>query len=141
MTLPALSPDQAEAWDAIAEALAQTGIDLASEEVAPAKDGKGRVMAVIGKAGSGKTLLLAELTKALKAAGVDLVSGDYEGKKRKDRRTVAILAPTNKAAFVLRMRGVAATFFTLSISRPDCCENSAGVLPEGYRPCAASSFQ
>ena len=109
MTLPALSPDQAEAWDAIAEALAQTGIDLASEEVAPAKDGKGRVMAVIGKAGSGKTLLLAELTKALKAAGVDLVSGDYEGKKRKDRRTVAILAPTNKAAFVLRMRGVPAT--------------------------------
>ena len=26
MTLPALSPDQAEAWDAIAEALAQTGM-------------------------------------------------------------------------------------------------------------------
>ena len=35
-------------------------------------EGKGRVMAVIGKAGSGKTLLLAELTKALRAAGVDL---------------------------------------------------------------------
>ena len=54
MTLPALSPDQAEAWDAIAEALAQTGIDLASEEVAPAKDGKGRVMAVFGKAAAGQ---------------------------------------------------------------------------------------
>ena len=109
MTLPALSPDQAEAWDALAAALEESGIDLVSEEIAPPKPGKGRVMAVIGKAGSGKTLLLAELTKALKAAGVDVVSGDYEGKKRKDRRTVAILAPTNKAAFVLRMRGVPAT--------------------------------
>lgn len=109
MTLPALSPDQAEAWDAIAAALMDAGIDLVSEEVQPPTEGKGRVMAVIGKAGSGKTLLLAELTKALKAAGVEIVSGDYEGKKGKDRRTAAILAPTNKAAFVLRMRGVPAT--------------------------------
>lgn len=109
MTLPSLSPDQADAWDAIASALDDAGVDLVSEEISPPVEGKGRVMAVIGKAGSGKTLLLAELTKALKAAGVDLVSGDYEGKKRKDRRTVAILAPTNKAAFVLRMRGVPAT--------------------------------
>lgn len=109
MTLPSLSPDQADAWDAIASALDDAGVDLVSKEISPPVEGKGRVMAVIGKAGSGKTLLLAELTKALKAAGVDLVSGDYEGKKRKDRRTVAILAPTNKAAFVLRMRGVPAT--------------------------------
>ena len=109
MTLPALSPDQAEAWDAIAATLEQAGIDLSAQETTPAAEGKGRVMAVIGKAGSGKTLLLAELTKALKAAGVDIVSGDYEGRKRKDRRSMAILAPTNKAAFVLRMRGVPAT--------------------------------
>ena len=66
-------------------------------------------MAVLGKAGSGKTLLLAELTRALVAAGVHVVSGDYESKRRKDARTVAILAPTNKAAFVLRTRGVPAT--------------------------------
>ena len=46
------------------------------------------------------------LYKALQAAGVDIISGDYEGKKRKDRRTLAILAPTNKAASVLRMRAV-----------------------------------
>lgn len=89
--------------------LGTAGIDLVSEEIAPPQPGKGRVMAVIGKAGSGKTLLLAELTKALKGTGVDIISGDYEGKPRKDRRTVAILAPTNKAAFVLRMRGVPAT--------------------------------
>ena len=38
-----------------------------------------------------------------------LSSGDWEGKRRKDRRTLAILAPTNKAASVLRNRGVPAT--------------------------------
>ena len=50
-----------------------------------------------------QTLLLAELYKALKEAGVDIVSGDWEGKRKKDRRTLAILAPTNKAASVLRI--------------------------------------
>ena len=108
-TRPSFSPDQAEAWDALAEALAVAGIDLLSEELAPAQPGKGRVMAVLGKAGSGKTLLLSELTRALVAAGVQVVSGDYESKRKKDARTVAILAPTNKAAFVLRTRGVPAT--------------------------------
>jgi hypothetical protein len=60
----------------------------------------------------GKTLLgqdLAELVEALTEAGVEVVSGDYEGRRRKDRRTLAILAPTNKAASVLRLRGVPAT--------------------------------
>ncbi|MDO5611999.1 MAG: AAA family ATPase [Paracoccus sp. (in: a-proteobacteria)] len=109
MTLPALSPDQAEAWDALAEAFAQAGIDLTAEEILPPQPGKGRVMAVIGKAGSGKTMLLAGITRALRDAGVELVSGDYEGRRRKDRRTLAVLAPTNKAAFVLRTRGVPAT--------------------------------
>ncbi|MFC0813277.1 ATP-dependent RecD-like DNA helicase [Paracoccus panacisoli] len=106
---PTLSPDQADAWDALAETLAAAGVDLVAEEVRPAAEGKGRVMAVLGKAGSGKTLLLAELTRALAAAGVQVVSGDYEGRRRKDARTVAVLAPTNKAAFVLRTRGVPAT--------------------------------
>ncbi len=67
------------------------------------------VMAITGKAGSGKTLLLAELYKALEAAGVQIVSGDFESKKSKNKRTLAILAPTNKAASVLRLRGVPAT--------------------------------
>ena len=47
--------------------------------------------------------------KALEEAGVDIISGDWEGKRRKDRRTLAILAPTNKAASVLRNHGVPAT--------------------------------
>jgi len=107
---PALqfSHDQAEAWDRIAEALAAAGVDLANGALSP-EGGSRRVLAVVGKAGSGKTMLLAELCKALAAAGVDTVSGDWEGRRRKDRRTLAILAPTNKAASVLRGRGVPAT--------------------------------
>ena len=103
------SHDQAEAHDRITDMLRQSGIDLDDSLLTPPRDGKSAVMAVIGKAGSGKTLLLAELYKALEEAGVDVVSGDWEGKRGKDRRTLAILAPTNKAASVLRMRGVPAT--------------------------------
>jgi exodeoxyribonuclease V len=111
MTLPALtfSHDQAEAFDRIAEALRGFGVDIEEGILTPPTEGKTRVIAVLGKAGSGKTLLLSELTKALEAAGVDIVSGDYEGKRKKDGRTLAILAPTNKAASVLRNRGVPAT--------------------------------
>jgi exodeoxyribonuclease-5 len=89
--------------------LKSAGISLADDLLLPPKTSKSQVMAVTGKAGSGKTLLLAELYRAMVAAGVDIVSGDYESKKRKDKRTLAILAPTNKAASVLRLRGVPAT--------------------------------
>ena len=104
-----LSDDQAEAHDRIAEALRAVGVDLDEGLLTPPGAGRDTVMAVIGKAGSGKTLLLAQLYRALEEAGVDVVSGDWEGRRRRDRRTLAILAPTNKAAFVLRMRGVPAT--------------------------------
>ncbi len=109
--LPTLtfSDDQAEAYDRVAASLLSMGIDLAEGELTPRAEGKASVLAVIGKAGSGKTMLLASLYKAMQAAGVDIVSGDYEGRRRKDRRTLAILAPTNKAASVLRLRGVPAT--------------------------------
>ncbi len=103
------SDDQAEAWDSMAEALRGSGIDLDDSLLMPPKSDTSSVMAVIGKAGSGKTMLLARLYEALEEAGVDVISGDWEGKKRKDRRTLAILAPTNKAASVLRNRGVPAT--------------------------------
>src|SRR6056297_757064 len=103
------SPDQAEAHDRIAEALRGVGVDLDDSALAPPREGRRAVMAVVGKAGSGKTLLLAALCRALEEAGVDVVSGDWEGRRRRDRRTLAILAPTNKAASVLRMHGVPAT--------------------------------
>jgi exodeoxyribonuclease-5 len=111
MSLPAItfSEDQAEAWDRIADLLRGAGVDLLEGTLTPDAGGKARMLAVLGKAGSGKTVLLAELSRALTEAGVETVSGDYEGKRRKDRRTLAILAPTNKAASVLRGRGVPAT--------------------------------
>ncbi|MEX0348742.1 MAG: AAA family ATPase [Paracoccaceae bacterium] len=104
------SEDQAAAFDSVTEMLRHAGIDL-DEETLRLSSGAERsgVMAVIGKAGSGKTLLLAELYKALEGAGVHVVSGDFESRKARERRTLAILAPTNKAASVLRLRGVPAT--------------------------------
>ncbi len=111
MNAPAVifSDDQAEAFDRVAAELLGVGIDIAKTTLTPQADGKATVLAVVGKAGSGKTMLLGSLYKALLSAGVDIVSGDYEAKRRKDRRTLAILAPTNKAASVLRLRGVPAT--------------------------------
>ncbi|MCC5972516.1 MAG: AAA family ATPase [Rubellimicrobium sp.] len=111
MNVPALtfSPDQAEAWDAVADLLRGAGVDLEDQLLTPPQGEATAVMAITGKAGSGKTMLLAALVRALREAGVDLVSGDWEGRKRRDRRTLAILAPTNKAASVLRARGVPAT--------------------------------
>ena len=111
MTLPKVtfSDDQAEAFDALAAMLRQSGIDLDDSLLMPPRDSTSSVMAVMGKAGSGKTLLLAHLYNALAEAGVEVISGDYESRRRRDKRTLAILAPTNKAASVLRMRGVPAT--------------------------------
>ncbi|RVT82782.1 ATPase [Rhodobacteraceae bacterium CCMM004] len=106
---PALSDDQSAAVDHLAEMLGGAGVDLHAGAVRPMAEGGARVMAVVGKAGSGKTLLLAHLYKRLQAAGVEVISGDWEGRRRRDRRTLAILAPTNKAASVLRTRGVPAT--------------------------------
>jgi len=105
----ALSDDQASAFDAVADMLRSAGIDLDDSLLMPPKSTATSVMAITGKAGSGKTLLLAELYKAMEAAGVEIVSGDYESRKKRDKRTLAILAPTNKAASVLRFRGVPAT--------------------------------
>ena len=103
------SDDQASAYDSIAEMLRGAGVDIEEGMLTPSREGGSGVMAVTGKAGSGKTLLLAELYRALAEAGMEVVSGDYESRKRRDKRTLAILAPTNKAASVLRLRGVPAT--------------------------------
>ncbi len=103
------SEDQAEAHDLVSELLREAGVDLEAGRLAPDPGKNSRVMAVVGKAGSGKTLLLSELYKAMEEAGVEVVSGDWEGRAGQDRRSLAILAPTNKAASVLRARGVPAT--------------------------------
>ncbi|TCP39935.1 ATP-dependent DNA helicase [Rhodovulum marinum] len=111
MSVPALvfSDDQAEAHDRVAEMLRGVGVDIDAGALTPRAEGKEALLAITGKAGSGKTMLLSRLVGALEEAGVETVSGDYEGRRRRDRRTLAILAPTNKAASVLRTRGVPAT--------------------------------
>lgn len=111
MSTPAVtfSLDQATAYDAVVEMMRSAGIDLDDALLTPPQDGDATVMAITGKAGSGKTLLLASLYRAMKSAGVDIVSGDYESRKRPGKRSLAILAPTNKAASVLRLQGVPAT--------------------------------
>ena len=104
-----LSSDQAEAYDSVSQLLQAAGIDLNNSQLLPVASDKSAVMALIGKAGSGKTLLLSQLYEVLADIGIELITGDYESRKRRDKRTLAILAPTNKAASVLRMRGVPAT--------------------------------
>ncbi|MBK5933739.1 exodeoxyribonuclease-5 [Rhodovulum imhoffii] len=110
MTPPvSYSKDQAEAHDRVAELLRGMGVDLDNARLSPPRAGRACVFAITGKAGSGKTMLLARLVEAMQEAGVEAISADYEGRRRKDRRTLAVLAPTNKAASVLRQRGVPAT--------------------------------
>jgi exodeoxyribonuclease-5 len=107
--LPDFSDDQSQAWQRVSAALDAAGVDIDTGQAGPAPETRGTVLAITGKAGSGKTLLLAGLTQALVAAGIEVVSGEYEPRKRRDRRSLAVLAPTNKAASVLRNRGVPAT--------------------------------
>lgn len=109
-SFPEFSDDQRAAWAAIMERMANHGIDLEAGKTRPATEhsGDGEVIAVTGKAGSGKTMLLARLAECLKEAGLAAVTGDYEPKRR-TKRSFAVLAPTNKAASVLRGHGVAAT--------------------------------
>jgi len=132
------SHDQAEAHDRIAEMLRAAGVDLDSGQLTPPREGGSGVMAVVGKAGSGKTLLLAALFRALEEAGVDVVSGDWEGRRRRDRRTLAILAPTNKAASVLRMRGVPATtihrILYTPVYHPEYAKIAEWLAGNGERP-------
>ncbi|MEM0989358.1 MAG: AAA family ATPase [Pseudomonadota bacterium] len=104
------SDDQVAAWQTIDARLQANGIDLNSGEWLARDGGPSRadVLAVTGKAGSGKTVLLARLAQRLAEMGVQLVRPDHEP-KRDGRRSFAVLAPTNKAASVLRSKGVDAT--------------------------------
>ncbi|MFT5159793.1 MAG: exodeoxyribonuclease-5, partial [Paracoccaceae bacterium] len=70
------SEDQAEAHDRISEILLKAGVDLANGSTLHEGGGKPGLIAVLGKAGSGKTMLLAKLVDELTDAGVDLISGD-----------------------------------------------------------------
>jgi len=104
------SPDQTAAYDAVAARLLTVGVDLAAETSTPQDTAADvTVASITGKAGSGKTVLLTRIAEALEAAGLEPIGGDYEPGRKRTRRSFAVLAPTNKAASVLRARGVQAT--------------------------------
>ncbi|MBP7240537.1 AAA family ATPase [Amaricoccus sp.] len=102
------SDDQAAAFARIAATLRGAGVDIEAGAILPEGEPQ-KALAVLGRAGSGKTMLLAEVVTRLIGAGLETVSGDYESRRGRSRRSVAVLAPTNKAASVLRHRGVPAT--------------------------------
>ena len=65
------SEDQGRAVAALAGQMGRVGIDIEAGHAQPREpdeDGDAAVMAVLGRAGSGKTLLLAHLAERLKAA-------------------------------------------------------------------------
>ncbi len=107
----AFSDEQRAAWDRVAAALAGHGVDIGAQTHSKRPETKAGtdLLAVLGKAGSGKTVLLAALAEALKGAKLTPVTPDWESRRYRGRRSFAVLAPTNKAAGVLRAKGVPAT--------------------------------
>ncbi|MEM7238099.1 MAG: AAA family ATPase, partial [Pseudomonadota bacterium] len=105
------SSDQTAAWETIVDRLASHGIDVAEKRIQPASeaDRQADVIAITGKAGSGKTVLLAHVAEVLADSGLLTVTSEWEPRKNRTRRSFAVLAPTNKAASVLRDKGVKAT--------------------------------
>lgn len=109
--LPQFSDDQSAAYQAFVEIFSDAGIDLERRRQRTKRSRKSapQIVAVLGKAGSGKTFFLSELVRTLVSAGVRAVSESEAAPKSDGGRTLAVLAPTNKAASVLRNRGVPAT--------------------------------
>lgn len=68
-----------------------------------------KVTAVLGRAGTGKTVLLAKAVGTLQELGYDLIHPEFVYTSKRTAHTACFLAPTNKAASVLRHRGVPAT--------------------------------
>ncbi|MEM9043956.1 MAG: AAA family ATPase [Pseudomonadota bacterium] len=107
----AFSSDQTAAWETIIDRLALHGVDVQEKTTQPGSsaDRAADVIAVTGKAGSGKTVLLAKVADALAECGLLAITADWEPRKNRSKRSFAVLAPTNKAASVLRDKGVKAT--------------------------------
>ena len=104
------SPDQIHANVIVTELLLKVGIDLKEKKLLKETfEKKNTLISIIGRAGSGKTLLLSDLVKSVRDSGVSVISADYYRAVDSESRSLSILAPTNKAASVLRNNGVPAT--------------------------------
>ena len=104
-----LSLDQEQAFKTVSMILQRAGINFTTGKISNQIAENKTVHALIGRAGSGKTALLSSITEKMLKVGVEIISGDFEVNKNKSKRTLSVLAPTNKAANILRMRGVPAT--------------------------------
>ena len=104
------SPDQIHANVIVTELLLKVGVDLKEKKLLKETfEKKNTLISIIGRAGSGKTLLLSDLVKSVRDSGVSVISADYSREVDSKSRSLSILAPTNKAASVLRNNGVPAT--------------------------------
>ena len=103
------SGDQNKAYNEVVSTLRLSGIDLEEAKLSSKSDRQSSLLSIIGRAGTGKTLLISKLFEALKLSGINIITGDYESKRLRTERSLSILAPTNKAASVLRSKGVPAT--------------------------------
>ena len=103
------SDDQTKAYNEVVSTLRLSGIDLDQEKLSAKFDRQSSLLSIFGRAGTGKTLLISKLFEALKLLGINIISGDYESKRLRAERSLSILAPTNKAASVLRSKGVPET--------------------------------
>jgi len=104
------SSDQIHATVMVTELLLKVGVDLKGKKLLKETfEKKNTLISIIGRAGSGKTLLLTDLVKSVKDSGVLVISADYSRAVDPESRSLSILAPTNKAASVLRNNGVPAT--------------------------------
>ena len=104
------SSDQIHATVMVTELLLKVGVDLKGKKLLKETfEKKNTLISIIGRAGSGKTLLLTDLVKSVKDSGVLVISADYSRAVDSESRSLSILAPTNKAASVLRNNGVPAT--------------------------------
>ena len=112
------SSDQIQAYDTIKNSLLESGVDISLNTAIKKKPHDNKIIAIIGKAGSGKTMLLADLVEAVKKSGAIVNSAEYFRAISEESRTLSILAPTNKAASILRNRKVPATTIHRALYTP-----------------------
>ncbi len=112
------SSDQIQAYDTIKDSLLESGVDINLNTAIKKKPHDNKIIAIIGKAGSGKTMLLADLVEAVKKSGAIVNSAEYFRAISEESRTLSILAPTNKAASILRNRKVPATTIHRALYTP-----------------------